>query len=210
MRVVLPVIIAWFAGGSARAPTGGAGVALDLATLLRSPVGSWAEYTLEEKGDPEIARIRYALVTKTDARIAIEVTAQTHAVPMFMRVEYAPSNGAWEQSSATLVVAGHSVPPAPLRFGPTPTLRVAGEIGTLGRQEAVVVPAGRFDCYRYRATVSEPGTRTDRDTREAEVWMSGRVQPTGLVKARIPSRGVVNLLSATGDGARPTAIGTPP
>jgi hypothetical protein len=42
------------------------------------------------EGDPEIARIRYALVTKTDARIAIEVTAQTHAVPMFMRVEYAP------------------------------------------------------------------------------------------------------------------------
>jgi hypothetical protein len=72
------------------------------------------------------------------------------------------------------------------------------------------VPAGRFDCYRYRGTVSEPGTRADRDMREAEVWMSSRVQPTGLVKARIPSRGVVILLSATGDGARPTAIGTAP
>jgi len=211
MKVVLAVVVmASFAGGSARAQTGGAGVALDLATLLRSPVGAWAEYTVEEKGDPEVAKVRYALVAKTDARLAIEVTTQTHAGPILMRVEYARSDGAWKQSSAKLVVGGKTVPPAPLRFGPTPTLGAAREVGTLVRQEPVVVPAGRFDSSRYQATVSEPGTRTDRDTRKAEIWISDRAQPTGLVKARVPSRGVVIVLSATGGGARPTAVGTPP
>ena len=210
MRVVLAVVIASFAGGPARAQTGGAGVALDLGTLLRSPVGAWAEYTLEEKGDPEVAKVRYALVEKTDARLAIEVTMRAHARPFLMRVEYASANGIWRESSAKLVVGGNTVSPAPIRFGPTPTLRGAREIGMFVRQEAVVVPGGRFDCACYQATISEPGTRTDRDTRKADVWMSDRAQPTGLVKARVPSRGLVILLSATGEGARPTANGQRP
>jgi hypothetical protein len=210
MRVVLAVVIASFAGGPARAETGGAGIALDLATLLRSPLGAWAEYTIEEKGDPEVAKVRYALVEKTDARLVIEVTTQAHARTILMSVEYALSDGTWRQSSAKLVVGGTTVPPAPIRFGPTPTLRGTREIGTFVRQEAVVIPSGRFDCARYQATIGEPGTRTDRDMRKAEVWMSDRAQPTGLVKARVPSRGLVILLSATGGGARPTPIRATP
>lgn len=210
MQVVLAVVIALFADGSARVQSSGSGVALDLATLLRSPVGAWAEYTIEEKGDPEVAKVRYELVAKTDARLAIEVTTQAHARPFLMRVEYALSDGTWQQSSAKLVVRGNTLPPAPLHFGPTPTLRAAREIGTFVRQEAVVVPGGRFDCSRYQATISEPGTRADRDTRGAEIWMSARAQPTGLVKARVPSRGLVILLSATGDSAGSKDISTTP
>jgi hypothetical protein len=201
------LVVSWLAG-RARAQAGGA---LDLATLLAAPAGAWAEYAIEVKGDPEIAKVRYALVERTATRLTLEIQSQTRGGPTVMRVEYTLTDeGRWTQSAARLTLQGREARPPAVRFGATPQLRAGDkEMGIFVGRDVAVTPAGRFDCALYATTVSEPGTRRERDERKAQVWFSERAPPTGLVKGRVPSRGIVIQLTALGGGAKSASAASP-
>ena len=159
---------------------------------LRTPVGSWAEYSVRSRGDPGV-RVRFAVIAPQleDGRAWIEVTALGElALPFAARVLVRSGHGV---ERAVLYVLGQA--PLELPIEPSGNAargarrgRAPPRIFTAGRKD-VSVPAGRFDAEQVRIGT---GVRA---------WRSKRVPLWGLVRAEGP-RQLIELVAYGQSGAR--------
>jgi hypothetical protein len=166
--------------------------------LSRAKNGQWAEYTMSMKGQAQSIKMRYALVEKSDKTIGLEVDSNTPMGPMLMHMQFT-SGGAdtWNMTKAVAKIGEQKqyMTAEQLKTG---DVKKSDTPGKLVGTESVTVPAGKFEAKHYTRKVSMPGAGGETTL---DVWMSDKVEPTGLVKMAA-SNGVEAVLTATGNDAK--------
>jgi hypothetical protein len=164
--------------------------------MAKAKAGSWAEYTMTMKGQPQSIKMKYALVEKTPKTIGFEMESQSPMGPMVvhMMFDMATANELkLVKARMQMGAQTQDVPAAQLASG---GIKKNEAPGTLVGTEKVTVPAGTFECKHYtRKLPAEAGGST------VDVWMNDKALPTGLVKMT-DSRGAEGVLSAMGSDAK--------
>jgi hypothetical protein len=167
-------------------------------TISKAKNGQWAEYTMSMKGQPQTIKMRYSVVERSDKLIGLEVDSQTPMGPVIMRMQFtAASPDTWSLSKALVQVGEQKkqMTPEEMKSG---DIKKGETQGKLVGNEAVTVPAGKFDTKHYQRKVVMPGQPGEQ---QIEVWMSDKAGPTGLVKMS-SANGVDVVLSSTGNDAK--------
>jgi hypothetical protein len=172
---------------SAQAP---GSASLSYEALSRASAGAWADYTMDKDGQAH-ATMRYALVEKSAKAMAVEVSSTTP--PLVMRMDLV-ANGptAWRLERMRMQIGGGQVTDAQIPEGADRLIRKDGNLGTLVGKETIKTPAGSFECKHYKQELPQG---------EADVWMSDKALPGGIVQSRVAALGIKMTLTATGSGA---------
>jgi hypothetical protein len=193
--VSLALVVVATAAAPARAQQGG-GQEMDWGALSRSPVGTWAEYTM--KSAQASAKIRFALVEKSEKRMVIEIDTELGTMgTMLARTEYEPAGpDAWKVTAAKVKMGAETRTIPPEQLAQQPLLKKGGVSGKLVGTETITTPIGKFECKHYKKT-TQAGTMTV----EFDTWVSDKALPTGIVKSVASAMGVEILLAHTGKDA---------
>jgi hypothetical protein len=182
------------AGGGVSGPTG---LTLDLGTLLKAKPGAWADYTMSGKGAEKPLTIRYALIDRTAAKLALEIDSATPKGEMVIHFDFASQGAdAWKVVSGKVQVGDQKMDLPPGQLDAMPPLKTSDSPGELVGSEDLTTPLGAFACKHYRRAMG------DAKAPSIDVWLSDKVSPTGLVKSTLDTVGVQMTLTATGTGAQ--------
>jgi hypothetical protein len=162
---------------------------LSYEALAKAPAGAWAQYQMVG-GPTNGTTMRYALVEKGAKTMALEI--ETTAPPIVMRMDFAANGAAWKLTRIRMKLAGGEVREVPPPEGAADIIKKAANFGKPLGSETLKTAAGSFACKHYRQQTTQG---------EAEVWMSDKALPSGLVKTTLPSLGATITLTATGTGA---------
>ncbi len=180
--LVLYPLVAW---GDPVAPSA-PGDQLLYEALMKAPVGTYADYLLSSEGEKETLVMHYALVERSDIRLAIEIEVATPEGPFLTRLEYIPDGDtAWKLDHARVKVGKHPVQTVPPPG--TSIIRKGTFEGKLLGQEKISTKAGAFDATHYQQGAYE-------------VWMSDRALPLGLVKK--VGHSTTEILQKVGSGKK--------
>jgi len=162
--------------------------ALSYEALQKAPVGAWAEYAMAI-GNMK-ATMRYALVEKTAKSMAIEIDTSVPAI--VMRMDFAPAADGWSIARMRMRMGTGQVQDVPIPEGTPQVVKKGGTPGALLGMETLKTAAGSFECKHYKQTTPAG---------DAEVWVSEKVLPAGMVQTTATAAGAKITLSATGSGA---------
>jgi hypothetical protein len=177
---------------------GATGMTIDLATLLKAKPGAWADYTMAGKGGEKPMTIRYALIDRTAAKLALEIESATPKGEMVIHFDFVPQGvDAWKVVSGKMQMGEQKMDMPAAQLAQTPPLKTSDSPGELVGSEDLTTPVGPFPCKHYRRAMAEGGKGPAID-----VWLNDKVSPTGLVKSTLDAMGVQMTLLATGTGAQ--------
>jgi hypothetical protein len=161
--------------------------ALSYEALQKAPAGTWAEYAMSI-GTMK-ATMRYSLVEKSAKALSLEIDTSVPAI--VMRMDFAPVADGWTLSRLRMRMGTGPVQDVPVEGAPQ-VVKKGGAAGTLLGTETLKTPAGSFDCKHYKQATPAG---------DAEVWISDKVLPAGMVQTTASVAGAKITLSATGTGA---------
>lgn len=192
---------------SAQAPGQGlgGGIDVDFKTLNEAKVGAWADYTMMMPGQTgDGPKVRYALVSKANGKLALEIDTATPKGELDMRLDFtAQGADAWKVAGGKMKMGDQVIDFPTQEISAAPPIKKGDVPGKLVGTEDVTTPAGKFSCKHYTKTMSltppgaPPGTQPQSIT--MELWMSDKVSPTGLVKSSVGPMSMT--LAGTGKGA---------
>jgi hypothetical protein len=173
-------------------PGGMPGGMLYYEAMSKAPAGAWCEYTLSMPGRTDPVKVKYVLVERTTAQMAVEVETQTPMGPVVMHMEFgADGPGVFMLKRGRMQLGAEAVREMPKQSGPTPMVKRTSDHGKLVGTETVTTPAGSFSCKHYQQA-------TERGV--VDTWFSDKAMPAGIVKSVDP-RGAQIILSAMGSRA---------
>jgi hypothetical protein len=179
-------------------PGGVSGLNIDLQTLLKAKPGAWADYTMSGKAGEKPVTIRYALVERTAAKLALEVDSATPRGEMVIHFNFAPQGAdTWKLTGGKIQLGDQKIEIPATQLAAAAPLKTSDLPGDLVGTEDLTTPLGAFQCKHYKKSMAEGGKGPNLD-----VWMNEKVSPTGLVKSTLDSMGVQMTLLATGTGAQ--------
>jgi hypothetical protein len=176
----------------------GSGLNFDFATLSKAKAGTWADYAMAKVGgtDKPIT-IRYSLVERTAQKIGLEVDTLAPKGELLLRFDFGPvAPDAWKISGGKMQVAEQKMDMPAAQLAQAPAIKTTEPPGELVGAESVTTPAGTFACKHYRKAATDPKSPT------MDLWISDKVQPTGMVRFTLSGTGVDMTLTGTGAGAQ--------
>ena len=192
------------AAPAAAPPSAIGGVNFDIATLARSPLGAWSDYTMGKAGSDKSLTIRYSLVDKTPQKLALEIDTPTPKGSVIMRFDFAALGDAWKLAGGKMQRGTESMDMPKDQLDATPPMKKGALPGEFVGNESITIPAGTFACKHYRSKV----VPDDAKSPIMDMWVSDKVAPTGLVKSELSPLGITMVLGAQGVG--PQGAGQPP
>jgi hypothetical protein len=165
---------------------------LSYEALTRARPGQWAEYTLVRKSG-QSAKLKWAMVEKSDKGLGIEVDSQTQIGPVLMHLGFEPAGPqGWKLARARMQTGTQTqdIGQEQINEG---VIKKNDPPGKLLGTETLKTPAGTLACKHYQKALPQGGA--------VEMWTNDRVLPTGMVKMVTPDGDQI-VLSAMGTGAK--------
>jgi hypothetical protein len=184
VRALAPLL--WSSLALAQAPTN---ASLSYEALQKAQKGAWAEYAMTV-GTQKGTTMRYSLVEKSAKALALEI--ETTVPALVMRMDFASAGEGWNLQRIRMRLGTGPVQEVPPPENAGQLIKKGGNFGTLLGSETLKTPAGSYECKHYKQT-TEQG--------EAEVWMSDKALPSGLVQTLVSGLGAKITLVAVGGGA---------
>jgi len=165
---------------------------LSYEALTRAKPGQWAEYTLVRKSG-QTAKLKWAMVDKSDKGLGIEVDSQTQIGPVLMHLGFEPAGPqGWKLAKARMQTGTQTqdIGQEQINEG---VIKKNDPPGKLVGTETLKTPAGTLACKHYQKALPQGGA--------VEIWTNDHVMPTGMVKMVTPDGDQI-VLSAMGTGAK--------
>jgi hypothetical protein len=152
-------------------------------------VGSGAEYSVKNQNEPKISSFAFAVVGKEPAEGGdaywFEIRASGEGQSVVMKQLMLIEGGTPQIKRMIVQPAGRPPMEMPVTMMNRAMSQHQGEIradkkdlGQLVGTEDVTVPAGTFVCEHYKS---------NRNDHPADLWISSKVSPYGLVKLQSPT-----------------------
>lgn len=166
---------------------------ISYASVMKSPVGSWADYVMSKEGEAQTVRVRYTLVRRDAKQVVLEIDSATPMGRVSMRLEFVPkgSDTRWKLDKAKVKMADNPPRDMPLPEGSMSTFGKDDSFGDKVAHEDVVVKAGKFGADHYRRKLDGWAT---------ELWIDDKAQPMGMVRLVDGEGGRIELVATGKDG----------